>query len=257
MKIKYLLLALMACFTVAGCSKADPTVQYKEYTPTYRWMDRQIYFAYSSGTNPSRNNEFQKQKVQDALTEISKISNLGEGYFTFSEVDEAVLQPIYIPGQSSNEYKSFILIWPDADFNDFVVNTLGGSVPDNNAVTVINSAFKRKFYMIIKASCFVSADACNGITQDGLRGLVARQMGSLVGMPIKEDCTSITGDQSVISNTMCAPLPNNDQWNDSNKLRWANSFNNSLETILNNINFYDEHQPTATTKHQFRPEIAR
>ena len=227
----------MSMLTLSGCQKSDPGVVYKEYTPTYRWMDRQIYFAFSSGTVADRNNEFQKAKVQDALKEISLTSNLGENYFTFSEVDEAILQPIYIPGQQSNEHKSFILIWPDVDFNNFVVNTLGGSVPDNNAVTVVNAAYKRKFYMIIKASCFVSSAACNGITQNGLRALIARQMGSLVGMSIKQDCTADP------VNTMCASLPNNDQWNDLNKLRFENSFNNSLEAVLNNINFYDEYTP--------------
>lgn len=236
MKLKFFLTALLSIFLVS-CAEDKETIVYKEYVPEYRWMDREVYFAFSSGTNPQKNNEFQKARVQDALKEIEKNSNLGEGYFSFKEVDEAILQPIYIPGQSANEYKSFILIWPDADFNNFVVNTLGGSVPDNNGVTIVNSAYKRKFYMVIKSSCFVSSSACNSITQNGLRALIARQLGSLVGMPIKQDCSLDP------ENTMCSPLPNNEQWNDFNKLRWANSFNNSLETILNNPNFYDEYIP--------------
>lgn len=243
MKTKYLFAILFSFFALAGCEQKPAEVIYKDHTPVYRWMDRKIYLAFSSGSNPERNNEFQKTRVKDALAEIETLSNLGSGlsssekYFTFEEVDEAVLQPIYIAGQSATEYKSFILIWPDADFNNFIVNTLGGSVPDNNAVTVVNAAYKRKFYIIIKASCFVSSAACNGITQNGLRALIARQMGSLVGMAIKQECTATP------ENTMCSPLPNNEQWNDSNKISWRNSFNNSLETILNNSNFYDEYVP--------------
>jgi len=236
MELKFFLTVLLSLFFLS-CAEDKERIVYKEYVPKYRWMDREIYFAFSSGTNPQKNNEFQKARVQDALKEIEKNSNLGEGFFSFKEVDEAILQPIYIPGQSINEYKTFILIWPDADFNNFVVNTLGGSVPDNNGITVVNSAYKRKFYMVIKSSCFVSSSDCNSITQNGLRALVARQLGSLVGMPIKKDCSLDP------ENTMCSPLPNNEQWNDFNKLRWSNSFNNSLETILNNPNFYDEYIP--------------
>jgi hypothetical protein len=83
----------------------------------------------------------------------------------------------------------------------------------------------------------VSSSACNEITQNGLRALIARQIGSLTGMIIRQDCGSDP------ENTLCASLPNNEQWNDFNKLRWSNSFNNTLETILNNPNFYDEYVP--------------
>lgn len=235
--MKKLLLFVFSVFLLVSCSEEkDKEIVYVPYDPIYRWMDREVYFAYSSGSNPNRNNEFQKAKIQAALQEIQQLTNLGDNYFSFKEVDEAILQPIYDPGQSNTEYKSFILIWPDADFNDFIVNTLGGSVPDNNAVAVVNSAFKRKFYIIFKASCFTSSASCNSITENGLRALLARQIGLLVGMPALQECA---GDPS---NTMCASLPNNDQWNDLNKIRWVNSFNNSLETILNNPNFYDEYQ---------------
>jgi hypothetical protein len=238
--MKKIFLLLFSVLLLASCNqdkKADTV--YVPYAPIYRWMDRQIYFAYSSGTDASRNNEFQKAKVQDALTEIAAMTNLGANYFTYSEVDEAVLQPIYEAGQAETEYKSFILIWSDADFNDFVVNTLGGANPDNNGVAVINAAYKRKFYLILKSSCFTSAAACNAITQNGLRALVARQLGLLVGMPI----LSSTQCAADTANVMCGATPNDEQWNDFNKLRWGNSFNNSLETILNNPNFYDEYQP--------------
>ena len=237
--LKLLLLVLMIPTLLVSCKSEEDsgTVVYRDYVPVYRWMDRQIYFAFSSGNSPERNNEFQKASVQDALRDIELNSNLGENYFTFTEVDEAVLQPVYEAGQSETEYRSFILIWPDADFNDFVVNTLGGMVPDSNAVTVINSAYKKKFYIIIKSSCFTSGNTCNAITGTGLRGLVARQLGSLVGMPMIQDCSADPG------NTMCASIPTNDQWNDFNKLRFLNSFNNSLETILNNPTYYIPYTP--------------
>lgn len=237
---KYLifLLPIMILFSTS-CTQNTETVVYRDPVPVYRWMDRQIYLAYSSGTSPSKNNEFQKAQVQEAFNDIAKNSTLGENYFSFTEVDEAVLQPIVEVGKSANEYKSFVLIWPDADFNNFIVNSLGGSVPDQNAVVIINASFKRKFYMIIRSSCFVSSVTCNSITTQGLKALIARQMGFLVGMPPKTtaECNSDP------ENVMCA-LPNDEQWNDFNKLRWTNSFNNNLESILNNPNYYDENPVT-------------
>ena len=225
-------------FGLLGCNdKASETVVYKDYIPTYRWMDRQIYLAYSLGGSPNRNNEFQKAKVQEALTEIASNSMLGADYFSFTQIDEASLNPMTEADQQAAAYKSFILIWPDADFNNFVVNSLGGTVPDQNAVAIINASYKKKFYMIIKASCFTSSAQCNGISTLGVKGLIARQLGFLVGMPpqTSAQCTADPG------NVMC-PLPNNEQWNDSNKIRFFNSFNNSLETINNNPNYYDENK---------------
>lgn len=234
MKALTYLLSILALF---GCNQsAKDTVVYKDPTPVYRWMDREIYFAYSTGGSPNKNNEFQKVKVQDALKDIAKNSLfLGDGYFSFKEVDEAVLQPILEIGQSPNNYKSFVLIWPDADFNNFVVNSLGGIVPDQNGVAIINASYKRKFYMILKASCFTSSASCNGISTQGLQALIARQMGFLVGIPPQTTAQCNSDPENV----MCA-IPNNEQWNDNNKIRFLRSMDNQLETILNNPNYYDE-----------------
>lgn len=329
-------LSVLFILALAGCGKQ--AVKNVTTAPDYRWMDRNIFFAYSQGgaSNTNRNNEFQKQKVKDALNEISSRSNLGANYFTFTETDESALTPILSATTSSNDFKSFILIWPDADFSDYVVNQLGGSIPDANAVTVLNSAYKRKFFMIIKSSCFSSDSACNGITSAaGLRALVARQMGLMTGMPLKKDSLScqtlspqlktpslcpcsyqntatntiatlngnvnagsnivslsaapsadfstdyISGtgipNSTTISSTsgstinlsqqstltatnvsflvqtysytnsfdvMCSATPDDSQWSPTNRDAWAASFNNILEAILNNPNFYTEYQPS-------------
>jgi hypothetical protein len=331
------IITLLVLFTlsIVGCGK--PTTTTVTTSPDYRWMDRNIYFAYSQGgaANANRNNEFQKQKVKDALIDIANRSNLGSNYFNFINTDEARLTPILTATTSSSEFKSFILILPDADFSDYVVNQLGGTVPDPNAVTVLNSAYKRQFFMIIKASCFSSDVACNGITSaSGLRALVARQIGLMTGMPLKKDsatCASLSpqlktqtlcpctyqttttntvatlngsvnagsnivtlssapaadysGDYIVgtgipasttISSTsasslnlaqqstltavnvnfsvqtysfansfdvMCSNTPDDSQWSPSNRDAWVSSFNNILEAILNNPNFYTEYQP--------------
>lgn len=214
-----------------GCTKA-----LEGQGDCIRWMDRNIYFAFSNASNPNRNNEFQKAKVKEALLEIQDLTMLGRDYFKFTEVDEGLLQPVIEPGLSPNQYRSFILIWPDREFNNFVVNQLGGNIPDPNAITVINSAYKRKFFMIIRASCFVSEASCNGISTPGLNALIARQLGMLTGIsPVSCD------DEP--ENVMCASLPSDIQWEEINKQRWASTEDNILEVILNNPNFYDEYVP--------------
>lgn len=214
-----------------GCSKA-----LEGQGDCIRWMDRTIYFAFSGAATPQRNNEFQKAKVKEALQEIEDSTLLGRGYFNFVEVDESLLSPIIEPGLSPDQYKSFILIWPDNVFNDYVVNQLGGNVPDPNAITVLNSAFKRKFYIIMRASCFVSEASCNAITTPGLNALIARQFGFLAGIP-PVNCDTEP------NNAMCPTIPRDTQWNDTNRNRWFNNFSNILEVILNNPNFYDEFVP--------------
>lgn len=247
MKLK-LFLALLTLGVLFGCGKTeeDPEVITKYIGCTkalegqgdcIRWMDRKIYFAFANSGTPLRNNEIHKGKVKEALKEIEENTLLGAGYFQYQEVDESLLQPIIEPGLSPNQYRSFILIWPDEDFNDYVVNNLGGNVPDPNAITVINSAYKRKFFMIIRASCFQSQAACNSITTPGLNALIARQLGLLTGIsPV--DC-----DEEP-NNVMCSAFPTDAQWNEQNKQRWFSTENNILEVILNNSNFYDEYVPS-------------
>ena len=235
-----LVLGVISALTLFFASACGNTVTNTTIAPAYRWMDRTLYFAYSNAAIPERNNEFQKSKIQDALNDIALNSNLGANYFNYQELDESVLTPSLTQSVSADEFKSFILIWPDADFSDFVVNQLGGMVPDPNAITVLNAAYKKKFYMIFKASCFESSSACNFITEaTGLRALVARQIGLMTGLSIK-NCTSFPND------TMCASAPNDIQWSPTNKQQWLSSLNNVLEAILNNPDFYNEYIIPAT-----------
>ena len=119
-------------------------------------------------------------------------------------------------------------------FNDFVAK-ISGVIPDPNAVTVINSAYKRKFYMIFKASCFVTSASCGNISQNGMSALVARQFGFLIGMRSK-DCAAYP------SSVMCRD-PSDSQWSAAQQGLWSAAYSNILETILNNPNYYQEAVP--------------
>jgi hypothetical protein len=217
-------------------NSCTPAVDATAAAPDGRWMDRTIYFANPDATDQTRNSFFQKSRVQEALTEVELSSVLGEGYFKFQEVDESTLNTNLEQSTSSEVQKSFILIWPDKVFNDYVLGTVNGSTPDPNAIAVINAANKRKFFIIIRASCFSgstsSGPQCSDAGAGGLKALVARQLGLLVGMPIK-DCTAFPDD------VMCATKPSAAQFSENSKLRFAAALNNALETILLNTGYYN------------------
>ena len=65
----------------------------------------------------------------------------------------------------------------------------------------------------------------------GVKGLVARQLGALSGMSY--NCV-------LVDRTMCADFPRDTHWSTVQKSYWFASFNNALETITMNPEFYEE-----------------
>lgn len=235
-----ILLSLMGCETkkeddgktkivYSACSIAE-----QSQNKCTRFMDRKIYLSFSLGLDPNKNNEFQKIAVKDALREIAEETNLGAGYFSFEEIDPSFIQPI-TETTTAESFRSFIQILPDAEFNTVAAEF--GFIPDQNAITVINAANKRQFFIILRASCFNPNDVL--CTHDpsatmgslGVKALIARQLGVLTGMPLS--CSSF-------DRTMCGDFPRDSQWSTTQKSFWAANFNNALETIANNPNFYEE-----------------
>lgn len=209
--------------TTSGCSKAQ------ENTVTYsRWMDRNIYFADQNANDPDRNSFFQRKAVQDAMDEVAGGTNLGINYFSYTQVPESELEAIIQTTDGIN-FKSFILIWPDSVFNAWVSEKYDGNIPDLNAITVVNHLNKRQFYIIVRASCTTAgSNNCNKVGSNGLKALIARQLGSLVGLEF--DCNN--------PGAVVCTDPNDSQWLDSNKNSFFHSMNNRLEDILNTPNFY-------------------
>jgi hypothetical protein len=199
-----------------------------------RWMDRSIYLAFSDPKDSDRNNIIQKSKVKEALSDLQNMTSLGEGYFGFSEVDESTLNTS-LDGGSSSDQKSFILVWPDSVFNNYLATVVNGQTPDPNAIAVLNDSNKRKFFIIVRASCISSSaqGSCSGLGFPGFKALIARQMGLLVGMATKK-CS----DPNYQFDIMCATNPNDGQYSDNSKLRFSGGFNNALEAIRINPSFY-------------------
>lgn len=202
--------------------------------PKPRWMDRTIYLAKPDDLDSNRNNAFQKERVKEAFRDLESQTLLGEGYFSFSEIEEGGLDTSVQAGIAQDQ-KSFVLIWPDKVFDDYVVNTINGATPDPNGIAVINASDKRKFFIILRASCvtYSQGGSCPNIGVDGFKALVFRQFGLLLGMS-KKDCASNPTD------VMCADVPSALQYSTSARVRAANAFNNLLESILLNPAYYPQ-----------------
>lgn len=199
----------------------------------YRFMDRKIYLAFGSSIIPTKNNAFQKNQIKEALEYISDNTNLGAGYFSFEEVDPAIIEPITTITYAT-EFYSFIQVFPDEEFDEFSGHF--GYVPDKNAILVLNKANKRKFYIIIRASCFEPNDERCTYDQDaymggsGINALIARQLGYMVGL--NRNC-------STYERLMCPDYPSDKQWAQVERNYWVGSFNNQLEIIQNTPDFYE------------------
>lgn len=229
-----------------------------------RWFDRDIYFASSDPIILNRNNQFHKDTIKTALKKLEYNSNLGEDYFRINagcplskpnapgcikpDVNAEILDPLAPRGLKKDEYKSFILIWEDAKFDSFVTTIPGGfsSLPDKNAITIINTDYQRKFYMILRASCFESSARCAGsdnagIGINGVTALIMRQFGFLSRIsPI--NCRS--SDSNRI-NVMCSD-PSDLQWTTDVQSQFYAAFSNQLAVVSNNINFYQDAESAAS-----------
>lgn len=225
-----------------------------------RWIDRDLYFGLPDPFISSKNNEFHRLKVQDVISEIQRVTRLGEGYFRQKVVNPDLLTPFQSAGRSWSDYKSFILIWPDGEFENLADQFFGtrnasgeiifgsglDSLVDKNAMTIVNQTFQRKFFMILRASCFDADTRCadasgNPIGDKGVSALIARQFSLLFNIaPV--DC-------NVRSDDVMCPVPSNSQWETSSKERFAAGLNNALNSIEQNPNFYgDAEQASCLTR---------
>jgi hypothetical protein len=229
--IKYSSLLIAASLVLSSCKKneADTATE-----PSYRYMDRVIYFAVpNTGSSNDKNNVFQKETVKDSLKEIELMTGLGEGYFSFEEASQDAL-PISLNDSyldDASTQVSFIQILPDTEFTA-LVNEINGDLPDPNAITVMNSSNKRKFFIVIKAGCFSSASSCGSVGVLGIRAIIARQLSLMTGMSTK-DC-------ALYPNEVMCSNPSDTQWGPNSKELWKSSFNNALEVIDNTPSFYDQ-----------------
>ena len=207
-----------------------------------RWIDRDVYFATSDPFISERNNEFDKQTVREVLERIEVNTRLGEDYFKFRTKNAELLQPLQSPGLPRDDYDSFILIWEDDRFEDFVNTYLGGfsSIPDSNAVSIVNSTHRRKYYMIIRSSCFDGEGGfeCGRIGIDGLNALIARQIGYILQMP-PADC------ETDPENVLC-PIASDEQWSETNREKFYQEVTSHLLTIEQNVNFYNDQEYSAS-----------
>lgn len=218
---------IIAIVLTSGCQPAEEPVLAGNDS---RYMDRKIYLSDPNLDDPNRNSFFQKEKLKEAMNEIAVLSGLGSNYFTFEQVPESDLEPVTVSDPNSPQVKSFILIWPDATFNAYAATKYNSVIPDLNAITVVNEANKKQFYIIIRSSCFEIKANCSNISTLGFKALIARQLGLLVGLNF-----SCINPQ----NTMCAN-PSDTQWSEVNRFNFSRDFLNQLSAIDATPGFYNQ-----------------
>lgn len=220
-----------------------------------RYMDRDIYFVENASNieGSLKNNPLDVEKMQIALSNFSCLTKLGCNYFRFNTATEDVLKPItsYTTGVN---FKSFIQIYPDQDFNNLYNelrnNGIGVSLDlEPNVIVIYNPANKRQFYMVIREACLSqsnNSDCTNGnnvpFTPDsGLTALVARNLGRSVGIHLDNSDDCVLGPTSgYVVNPMCGKHPSNAQWTQTQRDKMVGLFNNALETISLNNNYYTQ-----------------
>lgn len=241
--MKKILLLTSILLLLISCGKKDeeedpyiPKVISEWSMSCLRWIDRELVFSTSSAVNNERNNPFDIQSIQDVIKLLEVNTRLGEDYFRIKTKQEDLLQPIRPSNLKWEDYDSFILVWEDAKFNQFVNENLGGfsSVPDRNAITVVHSKFKRKFYMIFRASCFdgTAGFQCGQIGIGGVNALIARQFGFLFGLP-PANCSTDP------DNILC-PIAKDSQWSNQSRENFYQTLTSQLITIENNKNYYND-----------------
>jgi hypothetical protein len=199
-----------------------------------RFMDRDIYFAFPEGT---RNNSFDVQSTKEAIQEISTNTFFGSNYFRFQTVDESILETPEGIEDSEEDFKSYIQILDDVEFNNLYNNT--GPHADPNAILFVNFANKKKFSVILRASCFSVSDfdctndaSVSFTPNSGLRALVGRTLMRMFAVNIKS-CVNFPND------VMCANFPSDTQWNNFNRDVFFNDMKNAQSAVANDPNYYE------------------
>lgn len=255
MKNAFLFIILSSVFSACAAKKTEiqPTVIYSACSLDQeqsgicsRFMDRNIYFVNGpSGVGLSvKNSPLDIVKIQSSLREFACLTELGCNYFIFNADTEANLTPIteYTTGVN---FKSFIQVWPDAEFSE-LYNKVIPNPSEPNAIVFLNPNNRKQFYMILKGSCFSESGNVNCTNNEeaiftsdlGLSALLARNLGRLVGIPL--DYSSQCSSSPASTNVMCGSYPNNSQWSTSAKNSMTSLFNNALETIALNLEYYRE-----------------
>jgi hypothetical protein len=249
----FLILIMTGCGVVK--KTVDPTVVYSACSLSQessgvcsRFMDRDVYFVDNSTTYTNdlniKNNPLDIAKVQESMIEFAGNTDLGSNYFKFHTATEAELAPItgYTVGLN---FKSFIQVWPDADFSTLYRQLIPNS-NEPNAIVMLNPNNKKQFYMILKGSCFSESNNYNCTNKVGtsftsslgLTALVARNLGRIIGISLEDNIKCVAG--RIDTNVMCGLFPSDGQWSETEKRNMASLFNNALETISLNVGYYSQ-----------------
>lgn len=184
----WVILAVYSLLSCGGEQSSESDAPNPNET-TWRFIDRQLFFA--SGVSVSSESSAAQEQVKLALRELELETDLGADFFIFQHDDDSLLQPIATETViTGREWKSFVQIWDDQTYNDYITNSVG-SVLDPDILAVQNKDNNQEYYIIFRKSCFIAAESCQFASQDHAKSMVWRAFGYIIGMRFGENAASV------------------------------------------------------------------
>jgi hypothetical protein len=223
-------LLLIACLTLAGalasCGKtdsSDPSDETPEDTVHWRYFDREIYLPTGISVKPEM--AAAHEIVRKALSSLEESTDLGKDFFIFKADEDSILQPVTTPtAYQGRNWRSFIQVWDEAAFNEFVSEKVGVAI-DQDTVVAQNEKNTRQYFIVLRLACFVASDACSFATQAQAISLVWRSYGYLIGLRF--------GDSAASAVMRAGMSP--EQESEAERGKFFAEFDNMLEKIKNNL----------------------
>jgi len=221
-------------FINISCGGADsPHVNdaKNQSTKQFRYFDRNLFFPSEDSVADIRIFNASKT-VKLAVEELQKNTLLRSNYFIFKEEESSLLEPATEQGDFGFNQKSFIQIFPDSEFNSFLLSVAESQQieSDENVLSVRDLTKDSRYYMVFRLSCFQRSQACSFANDNQSKALVLRSFGYLVGLKFG------TNSFSQIMNSAINDQQNSDVDFDI----FYDEFDNQLEAIRNgDVDIYD------------------
>jgi len=209
-----------------SCGSSKDTVSNSNNNNTmpdksWRYFDREIYL--SSGSSVSPEVGIAQLLIEESLKELETHTDLGIDYFSIKYEDESLLQPIANQTAGSGRaWKSFINIYEDDIFNEFLSSAIGESL-DSDVISAINNKNPKEFFIMLRLNCFISSEKCDSPSQKQAKAFIFRAFGYILGLRYGESSYS----------AIMKPGISTQQEFDDEFRKFCNEFNNKLEDIRN------------------------
>lgn len=181
-----LFILLLFTWACGSSSSTDPTPPPADVD--WNYFDRQVYLP--SGISVTPESSAAQEQVKLALRELEIETDLGTDFFIIANQEDSLLQPVAAAQTlTGREWLSFIQIWSDDVFNDYVASEIG-VLPDPDMIVAENELNQEEYFMIFRESCFLAGETCQFASQQQAKSMVWRGFGYLMKLRSGDESTS-------------------------------------------------------------------